>query len=133
MENVGVTRCLSENGSGSEPQNWPGLGRSLRSRVEIWANPISMEPLTSNCQGEHPLAKFKPVSGTEFRGCVACRSPKLMVVVVMMAFVVFELHRDGAAGFRNGATDVLELHRGVGDAELLLQHPVQPAQNDVAG
>ena len=44
-----------------------------------------------------------------------------------MAFVIFQLHGDGAAGFRNRATDVLELHRGMRDVELVLEHAVQPA------
>jgi hypothetical protein len=37
MENVGVILLLIENGSGSKPQNRPGLGQpaSLRSGVEI--------------------------------------------------------------------------------------------------
>src|ERR1700674_4221350 len=63
--------------------------------------------------------------------------PKKSLVAVGM-FVVGVLllvhsYRDGAAGFRNRAAYVLELHGGVGDRESRLEHSVEAAQDRVAG
>jgi hypothetical protein len=47
------------------------------------------------------------------------------VPVMMMPVVSVYLHRDGASGLRDRATDVLELHGGVRDVELRLEYGVQ--------
>ena len=57
----------------------------------------------------------------------------MVAFVVVMAFVIFELHRDRASRFRYRAAYVFELHRGVGDMESLLQHAVDAAEDDIAG
>lgn len=85
---------------------------------------------------ETGLARFCTAGTFAFR-VEAVRAPRrgvrptvlllMLMMVMMMAFVVFQVDRNGAAVFRNGATDVLELYRGVSDVELLLQHVVQPA------
>jgi hypothetical protein len=54
---------------------------------------------------------------------------------MMMAFVIVmlvKMYGDGAAALRDGATDVFELHSGVGNVKAVREYAVQGAEDGIA-